>query len=100
MRSRYAAYATGAVGHIINTTHPESPHQVADLARWRAEVSAFCERTDFVSLTIHDSGTSESEGWVHFTAGLTVQGEAQALTERSRFLRVGAQWLYHSGETD
>ena len=98
MRSRYSAYAIGAVGHIIATTHPTSPHQVTDMARWRAEISAFCESTDFVSLTIHGTDASQREGWVHFTAELSVGGAPREMTERSMFYRVGARWMYHSGE--
>ena len=96
MRSRFTAYAVGAVDHIIATTHPTSPHQVTDLVRWRIDIHAFAHRTRFVSLTIHDSGEDAQQGWVRFTAGLEAGGEAQPMHEHSIFYRLGQRWLYHS----
>jgi len=99
MRSRFTAYAVGDVDHIISTTHPTSPHQEADLVRWRREITAFSTRTHFSSLTIHGSGEQGAEGWVRFTAGLNVDGAAQQMHEHSIFFRLGKRWLYHSART-
>ena len=96
MRSRFTAYATGAVQHIIATTHPTSPHQMTDLVRWRIDIHAFSHRTEFVSLTIHDTGIDGMQGWVRFTAELAVGDMVQPMHEHSIFYKVGQRWLYHS----
>jgi SEC-C motif-containing protein len=98
MRSRYAAYATSSVGHIIATTHPTSAQEVADLVLWRAEIASFCAGAEFVSLTIHDAGEDGNRGWVHFTAELRVSGATRLMSEHSIFYRVGERWLYHSAQ--
>lgn len=98
MRSRYAAYATSSVGHIIATTHPTSAQEVADLVLWRSEIASFCQGAEFVSLTIHDAGEDGDRGWVHFTAQLMVNGSPRPMTEHSLFYRVGERWLYHSAQ--
>jgi uncharacterized protein YchJ len=98
MRSRYAAYATSAVGHIIATTHPSSAQEMADLVAWRAEIARFCAGARFVSLTIHDAGEDGTQGWVNFTAELRVNGATRLMSEHSIFYRVGERWLYHSAQ--
>ncbi|MCO4773120.1 MAG: zinc chelation protein SecC, partial [Deltaproteobacteria bacterium] len=50
MRSRYAAYAVGAVDYVLATTHPAGPHWRADRAAWARDVRGFCEGTDFEGL--------------------------------------------------
>lgn len=97
MRSRYAAYALGAVGHIVRTTHPNSPHFRSNEAEWHEELEAFCRSTRFDSLTVHSSHSDPPRGEVHFTAGLTHHGEPSPMVERSAFERINGRWLYHSG---
>lgn len=100
MRSRFTAYALGDVGHIIATTHPTSPHRMADSRRWAQEIQAFCSSTAFSSLTVHGSDDQDLTGWVHFTAGLQLGGVPQEMTEHSTFYKIGDRWLYHSARTD
>jgi len=98
MCSRYAAYALGLVDYVIETTHPGGPHFESDRARWAASLRAFCEGTRFRGLAVLSASADGDEGVVTFRAALR-QGDADAsFTERSRFLRVGGRWLYHSGE--
>ena len=99
MRSRYTAYATGAAGHILNTTHPRGPHHQANSAQWRASVLAFCDATEFHGLTVHDATINGERGEVHFTAHLVQDGREATLEERSAFVRVDGVWLYHSALT-
>ncbi len=97
MRSRYTAYATGAIRHIQRTTHPEGPHFDADTHRWHRQIEAFCTETEFTGLTIHLSEANGDRGSVHFTASLVQNGEAVPLEEHSDFYRIDGRWLYHSG---
>ena len=96
MRSRYTAYATRNIGHIMNTTHPAGPHHQANQAAWRQQIATFCDGFEFVGLTIHDSETDSSQGWVEFTAHLKQGEEDASFTERSRFFHQKGAWLYHS----
>ena len=97
MRSRYAAYAVGAVGHIIKTTHPDSPHSNSDTQAWEAELRQFSEAMDFVGLEIHDHAEDGDIGHVHFSAHLMQAETDQSFSERSRFERQDNRWLYVSG---
>ena len=96
MQSRYAAYATRHIDHIIKTTHPDSPHHQPNRGVWRNQVEVFCETFDFVGLTIHDSETEAFQGWVTFTAHLNQGKQDASFTECSRFFRQNGVWLYHS----
>ena len=98
MRSRYTAYATRSVAHILNTTHPRGPHHQTDSAQWRASVCAFCAATEFRGLTVHDATIDGDHGEVHFTARLIQDGQEVILEERSAFERVDGVWLYHSAK--
>ena len=98
MRSRYAAYATGNVEYIIQTTDPTGPHFNPDQTLWRAELAKFCETTRFVGLTIVDAPDAQGDdGTVTFRAELVQQGQSAGFTEMSIFRRVDGRWLYVSG---
>lgn len=94
MRSRYAAYALGNAGYVIATTFAGGPQWQADEAAWTASIEAFSRGTQFVGLRIHPE---DVEDHVTFTAALRQAGQDASFTERSRFVRVGNRWTYHSG---
>ena len=94
MRSRYTAYATGAVSHLIATTAPDGPHHVADTRAWRAELEAYCAAVRFVGLTVHEASADGDTGRVGFTARFVHDGEERSLSEHSRFVRRDGRWLY------
>lgn len=98
MRSRFAAYASGSVRHIISTTHPDSPHHQADTATWMTDIQRFCDTVDFVGLTIHTHSETGDTGHVHFTAHLEAEGSDRSFSEHSRFQRLEGRWLYLSAE--
>lgn len=97
MRSRYTAYATGNVRHIMATTDPQGPHFAQNQTEWENEIRRFCTGTNFENLTVHDTDQDENTGWVLFTAHLRKGELDRSFSERSRFTRVGGRWLYHSG---
>ncbi|MDG1481058.1 MAG: YchJ family metal-binding protein [Myxococcota bacterium] len=98
MRSRYAAYAVGAVDYILSTTHPTSPHFRSDTETWRAEVRRFCQQVTFLSLRVEHAEAAGDSGLVRFFATLK-QGERDAsFGEESAFVRRDGQWLYVAGK--
>lgn len=83
MRSRYAAYALGDLGHVYRTWHPST--RPADLAP--------DPLLTWVSLEILDA----TDTAVEFIACFTRDGNPGALHERSRFERRAGRWLYVDG---
>ena len=102
MRSRYAAYSLGNSAYIMATTHPDSPHFVADAAAWTEQLDAFSAATRFKGLRILERAggevAGESEGWVTFRAELTQGGQDASFTERSHFEKMDGRWTYRSAE--
>ncbi len=94
MRSRYTAYAVGDVAHLMNTTHPDSPHWRVDRRLWATELREFSTTTDFVALDVQYSSVTGDEAVVQFHATLRQHDADASFTERSRFLRVDGRWLY------
>jgi len=94
MRSRYSAYALGLTDYIIKTTHPNHDDHQRDSYQWHKDIVAFCENTSFSGLKILEFVDGENEAYVDFVA---VLGE-NLLREKSRFLKIGHQWFYESGE--
>jgi SEC-C motif domain protein len=100
MRSRYSAYAVGAVDYLIATTDPAGPQFRPDRAAWAEEIAQFCRHTRFEKLTVEHASSHDDQGEVHFVAKLSRAGEDVSFAERSRFSRVEGRWLYHSGDLD
>jgi SEC-C motif-containing protein len=97
MRSRFAAYATGAVSYIMQTTHPNGPHFKADAVRWAAEIERFCTQTTFERLVVREVAEDGDGAEVEFEAHLRREGEDCSFAERSVFARVDGRWLYRAG---
>ena len=91
MRSRYTAYAVGALYHVYRTWHPRTrPADVtaADGLVWqRLEV-----------LATEAGGADDEEGVVQFRATYETGGGAGVLHEVSRFVRRGGRWVYVDGD--
>lgn len=90
MRSRFAAYALGKVGYIIQTERLEAPSR-------REELRRFCEQTDFLGLQIMDADEiGDDSATVTFHAVLLQDGRDASFTERSLFKRERGRWVYIS----
>ena len=98
MRSRYTAYASGHVVHLMRTTHPDSPHHEADARAWAEDLRRYCAAVSFDGLTVSDRGEDGDRGTVTFHARLSANGKVLSFGEKSRFLRVDGLWLYLDGE--
>lgn len=97
MRSRYSAYALGLADYLMKTTHPENESYSPHVKAWRKELQAYCKQTKFTGLEILKDEPGELESFVTFQAGFIQNKQKYLLQERSRFLKVETQWLYHSG---
>ena len=101
MRSRYAAYALGKVGYIIQTTHPDSPFQPKNEVVWRKELQQFCRETQFMGLQIVATAEIDRQTATVTFRGILLQGGRDAsFTEQSLFERVRGRWLYLKPLTD
>ncbi|MFI8416950.1 YchJ family protein [Serratia sp. NPDC078593] len=96
MRSRYTAYVKHHVDYLIATWHPDCH---AD--EWRSAIVASFANTEWLGLTVTEETSSNApdEGFVEFVARFIdgTHGEAKAMHERSRFLRVEQRWYYIDG---
>lgn len=97
MRSRYTAYAVGAVQHLIATTAPESPHRGADPGAWRSELAQYCAVVEFTGLDVLGAQQDGDHGRVQFVASYVHAGAPGEIREDSRFVRRDGRWLYVDG---
>ena len=97
MRSRYTAYATGATGHLMRTTAPESPHFRPDARQWKADLDAYCAQVRFEGLEVLGASQDGDRGRVQFRARLAAGGRDLSFGEDSAFVRQQGRWLYVDG---
>lgn len=102
MRSRYTAFATGDVDHLVRTWHP----------RTRPDDLTLDPATRWTGLTVvrTERGTGDdTDGLVEFvaafdegsdqrSAGLGNGATAGRLHEVSRFVRRAGRWVYVDGD--
>ncbi len=95
MRSRYSAYATGAVEYLIKTTLP-AKRDTLDAA----ELKAWCDQTEWSGLEILRFGIEAENpdaGFVEFVASYETGGQLLRHHEYSTFVRVDYRWYYDEG---
>ncbi|PRQ03637.1 hypothetical protein ENSA5_13920 [Enhygromyxa salina] len=99
MRSRYSAYAVGAVEYLLDTTDPEGPQHRDDRAAWAEEIRRFSTLTRFQKLEVREVGPIvDDRAEVLFFAKLSREGQDVSFAERSVFVRRDGRWFYVSGE--
>ena len=91
MRSRYAAYAVGALDHVFRTWHPRT--RPADVLGTPGLVWTGLEVLDVVA-----GGPGDETGEVEFRAAYRSPDGAGVLHERSRFERRAGRWVYVDGD--
>ena len=95
MRSRYSAYATGAIASLVATP--------ASATRNKLDVSAMTKwsrNTVWQGLQIvavERGGVADQDGIVEFVARGITSGVPFAQRERSRFVRECGAWVYVDG---
>jgi SEC-C motif domain protein len=90
MRSRYSAYALGALDHVFRTWHPKT----------RPDDISPAPGVEFVGLTVDDmvgGGPDDDLGVVEFTARMRTPDGTDEMHERSRFTRRAGRWMYVDG---
>lgn len=97
MRSRYTAYAVGAIDYLGETLHPE--HR----ADWdRDATSRWASESQWQGLEIRaveNGAEGDEEGFVEFIASFTEAGAPKMHHERSRFRKREGRWYYVDGQT-
>jgi len=100
MRSRYAAFCTGAVDYLVTTHHPASRATTE-----RADAARSIAATEWVNLLVLDAQGGravDTDGTVTFVAAFRPKppgmGDIGQMHERSRFVREAGAWVYVDGE--
>lgn len=99
MRSRYAAYAVGAVDYIVDTTDPEGDAYESDRDSWRRRLRQYVEGTEFQNLEVLEHREDGERAEVSFRAKLRQDGGDASFSERSEFRMIDGDWYYSHGET-
>lgn len=95
MRSRYAAYARGALDHLRDSLHPDhrNDYDEEGARRW-------AETSEWLGLEIvatEAGGEGDEEGTVEFIAEYRRKGEKHAHHEIASFQRHQNRWYYVDG---
>ena len=95
LRARYSAYAWGAVDFLMDSAAGEAAEPDRDA--WRASLVQYCRVLRLTGLHIVSTRWDETDGEVHYRAGLVVQGRPSTLVERARYNRADGRWRYTGG---
>jgi SEC-C motif-containing protein len=98
MRSRYTAFALGAIDYLIDTTLPEKRTLID-----RSIVAEQIQFTTWTGLSIIDKHAGEAEdaeGIVEFEAAFETEDEHCILHERSNFCAQAGRWYYVDGSVE
>ncbi len=96
MRSRYTAYARGAIDYLIDT-HDASTRGEVD----RAGITSWARQTEWLGLEILETvrgGAADDEGFVEFVAHGRTSDQPFDHRERSQFRRRDGRWFYVAGK--
>lgn len=98
MRSRYSAFALGAVDYLIDTLAEEQrrPGEAALLAE-QTQVTTW---TGLKIISTRDGRPTDSRGEVEFEARFQSGPQKGILHERSRFRQEQGHWFYVDGEVE
>jgi len=94
MRSRYSAYAKGAIDYILKSCVEDEGIDPQATRDWS-------EKADWKGLRIlrtEKGGPSDTEGIVEFVASYVMDGLKDEHRETARFVKKDGTWLYDSGE--
>ena len=97
MRSRYSAYATGAVEYILRSTHPSvrNFHDTESIENWAK--SSVWQKLEIISTDQGD--VRDKQGKVEFKAYfLDANGQPQIHHEKSNFVKELGKWFFVDGK--
>lgn len=94
MRSRYSAFVAQDADYLIHTWHASM-----GVAKFKAELVADFDHTEWLGLNVLASATEGDTGMVTFAARFRDDrdGQIHLIHERSRFVREDGQWYYLDG---
>lgn len=98
MRSRYTAFALGAIDYLIDTTAPEK--RAPDDADLLAEQVKYTVWTGLKILSTESGSRSDEKGMVEFEASFEADDQNGTLYEKSNFRKEAGHWLYVDGEVE
>jgi SEC-C motif-containing protein len=84
MRSRYSAYTQGDEAYLLKTWHSTT----------RPPKLSFSDSPQWRGLNV----IASAESTVEFVARYKVNGKAEKMHEKSRFIREKGEWFYLDGE--
>jgi SEC-C motif-containing protein len=99
MRSRFVAYATGEIEHLVRSLHPDHVDLAIGSDALRASLRAACNAYRYTGLEVLSVEPGEQVSFVTFRARVFEKGRDLSFTERSRFLRTELGWRYLDGTT-
>lgn len=94
MRSRYTAYATGAIEHILKSCVQDGELDEEATRRW----SEKAEWRGLKILRTEKGGPADTEGVVEFAASYVMDGLKDEHRETAKFVKKDGNWLYESGD--
>jgi SEC-C motif-containing protein len=99
MRSRYSAFATGEIEHLVRTLHPDHRDREMPGDVLRATLRNTCKSYKYTGLVIEEHHTEGEHATVTFLARVFDHGIDRSFRERSTFVRTQEGFRYLSGET-
>jgi SEC-C motif-containing protein len=96
MRSRYTAYATGAVEYIKDTTHPDQSKDFDERS-----TRSWSRKSVWTGLEVVETvkgGHGDTEGEVEFVAHYRQKDTPVRHHERAEFRRVDGTWFFFDGK--
>jgi SEC-C motif-containing protein len=99
MRSRFSAFAVGAIDHLVRTLHPDHADASVPQPTLRSTLLAASRAYKYTGLSIEAHVERGDEAEVAFVAKVFQSGIDHSFRERSLFRRTESGWRYVSGET-
>lgn len=97
MRSRYAAFAVGAIDYLVATTHPSHADAKEPVEELRESIRRVATAHKYTGLTVLDAREDGDAGQVLFRARVFLKGKDFSFTELSEFGRDAGRWKYLAG---
>ncbi|MFM2043384.1 MAG: hypothetical protein RLY86_1960 [Pseudomonadota bacterium] len=95
MRSRYSAFATGAIDYLEESLLPETRGDFD-----RGNVTEWARSSEWTGLEVKSTEAGQpgdEEGWVEFVARFRINGKDHLHHESSRFAHRDGRWWYVDG---
>lgn len=98
MRSRYTAHVCKEMPHIVRTMRSKAL-KLFDIEKTKEEWFEQCTWTKLEIIAAPAITKYSKEGIVEFKAYYNFKNGEHILHERSKFMKIGEQWFYVSGQT-